>query len=71
MDYNFTNLVSEDRVLVGSVGAGSEDFAWAIKTLPSIDTSPFTQSILPLEKFDEAWSLHRSGKHLKVILKVD
>jgi D-arabinose 1-dehydrogenase-like Zn-dependent alcohol dehydrogenase len=71
MDYNFTNLVSEDRVLVGSVGAGSEDFAWAIKTLPGIDTAPFTQSIVPLEKFDEAWSLHRSGKHLKVILKVD
>lgn len=69
--YNFENMVAQDRVIVGSVGSSSEDFRWALQNLPRIDTRPFTEAILPLEEFSEAWRLHRSAKHLKVILEVN
>lgn len=69
--YNFESLVAQERIIVGSVGSSSEDFQWALQALPQMDISPFTQTILPLEEFSEAWRLHRSAKHLKVILKAD
>lgn len=67
--YNFEDIVGREKVIVGSVGADWDDFAEALRLLPTLDTAPFIETILPLERFEEAWNLHRSGKHLKIMLK--
>ena len=69
--YNFERIVAQDRIIVGSVGSSGEDFCWALQALPRIETAPFTEAIVPLGKFHQAWGLHRSAKHLKVIMEVD
>lgn len=70
IQYNFENVVAADRTIIGSVGAASEDFRWAIETLPKLDTEPFTRMVLPLRQYAQAWDLHRSGRQLKVLLNV-
>lgn len=69
IDYNFENVVSGEKVIFGSLGASPEDFEEALELLPKIDTRAFFQAIMPLENFNEAWQLHKSAKHLKIILK--
>jgi len=69
ISYNFENLVGQEKVIIGSVGGAHQDFKRALELLPQLDTEPFTQKIVPLEDFSKAWQLHRSLKHLKVILK--
>lgn len=69
INYNFENLVGQEKVIIGSVGGDGEDFDKALKLLPKLDTSHFTQMVLPLKEFQKAWVLHRSSKYLKVILK--
>ena len=68
-DYNFEEIVGKEKVIVGSVGGDREDFDEALKLLPALDTAPFMQTVLPLEKFHEAWKLHQESKQLKIILK--
>lgn len=70
LDYQFEDLVGREKVIVGSVGGASEDFRAALELLPTLNTSPFTQVILPLEDFQKAWELHRSSQHLKILLAV-
>jgi 2-desacetyl-2-hydroxyethyl bacteriochlorophyllide A dehydrogenase len=69
IDYNFENLVGEEKVIIGSVGSEKEDFAQALKLLPQLDMAPFTQVVMPLENFEKAWQLHKTSKHLKILLK--
>lgn len=68
-NYNFEDVVGNEKVLVGSVGAGSEDFPEALKLLPKLDTQAFTKTIMPLKNFKKAWELQQSSKHLKILLK--
>ncbi|MBI2065507.1 MAG: glycosyltransferase [Candidatus Zambryskibacteria bacterium] len=68
-DYNFEDLVGNEKVIVGSVGAEEEDFDKALKLLPELDTAPFTQVVMPLEDFEKAWKIHQTGKYLKILLK--
>lgn len=70
LNYNFENLVGQEKVIIGSVGGSDEDFEEALKLLPLLNTSPFTQNVLPLENFKQAWELQREAKQLKIILKV-
>ncbi len=70
LPYNFENVVAQEKVIVGSVGSRKEDFQWALQTLSSFDLSSFVKRTLPLNDFLKAWELHRSGKHLKIILNV-
>ncbi|MDO8492706.1 MAG: glycosyltransferase [bacterium] len=67
--YNFEDLVGKEKVVVGSVGAESEDFTKALGLLSKLDMTPFTQVIFSLEDFAEAWQVHKSSKHLKILLK--
>ena len=69
INYNFEKLVGDEKVIVGSVGAGEEDFKGALELLSKLDTEPFIQNIMPLSDFKKAWELHRSAKHLKILLK--
>jgi 2-desacetyl-2-hydroxyethyl bacteriochlorophyllide A dehydrogenase len=68
--FTFENIVAYDKTVVGSVGSTARDFEEAISFLPRLQTSAFTEKILPLSDFERAWELSRTGKHLKVMLKV-
>jgi 2-desacetyl-2-hydroxyethyl bacteriochlorophyllide A dehydrogenase len=66
--FTFESVVSYDKTIVGSVGSGAAEFEEAIALLPEIDTHAFTEKVLPLEAFEEAWELARQRAHLKVLL---
>lgn len=68
--FTFENIVAFDKTVVGSVGSNGEDFEEAITLLPELETNAFTEKILPLAEFKNAWELVQARKHLKVILKV-
>ena len=70
INYNFENIVAQGKTIVGSVGSTRKDFQWALSYLTQIDSEQFINKVLPLQDFDKAWDLHRSGKHLKILLKV-
>jgi len=70
LDFQFEDLVGREKVIVGSVGGASEDFRAALDLLPTLHTAPFTEVVLPLSDFQKAWELHRSSKHLKVLLSI-
>lgn len=71
INYNFEDLVGQEKIIIGSVGGESQDFDEALKLLPKFDTASFTRKVLPLKEFSEAWQLHRSQKYLKIILAVE
>ena len=68
--FTFENIVAYDKTVVGSVGSTAKDFEEAISFLPRLQTSAFTEKILPLSNYGRAWELARTGKYLKVMLKV-
>jgi 2-desacetyl-2-hydroxyethyl bacteriochlorophyllide A dehydrogenase len=68
--FTFENIVAYDKTVVGSVGSTAKDFAEAISFLPRLQTSAFTEKILPLSDFEQGWELARTRKYLKVMLKV-
>lgn len=70
LDYNFEDVVGKEKAIIGSVGGAREDFQKALKILPQLDTQYFTQNVLPLENFKQAWEIQRDSKQLKVILKI-
>lgn len=70
MTFNFESVVAGDRVIVGSVGGRSEDFRWALQTLPRLQLDAFLASIHRLEEFERAWDVLRSGQAFKTILQV-
>lgn len=70
-DFNFGAMVGYDKTIVGSVGSSAEDFKEAIAVLPRIDTTVFTEKILPFQEFQQAWEISRTQTHLKVILQID
>ncbi|HBC45090.1 TPA: hypothetical protein DCZ81_02920 [Candidatus Collierbacteria bacterium] len=69
MKYNFEDIVGEEKVIIGSVGAEWEDFRKALELLSNLDMTPFVQVVMPLKNFEEAWKAHKSLKHLKILLK--
>ena len=69
INYNFEDLVSSEKVFIGSVGGDKQDFVKALELLPKLDTEPFTKKVLPLNKFKEAWEMHKTRKHLKILLE--
>jgi 2-desacetyl-2-hydroxyethyl bacteriochlorophyllide A dehydrogenase len=68
--YTFENIVAYDKMIVGSVGSAAKHFEMAVELLPQIDTSVFTEKILPLSEYAQAWELAKSQKYLKIILKI-
>lgn len=70
LPFNFEQLVAQEKAVVGSVGSAGEDFEWALETLPKLDVSPLTATVLALGEFSRAWEIQRSGKQLKVLLTI-
>jgi 2-desacetyl-2-hydroxyethyl bacteriochlorophyllide A dehydrogenase len=68
--YTFENIVAYDKMIVGSVGSAAKHFEMAIELLPQIDTSVFTEKILPISDYAQAWELAKSQTYLKIILKI-
>ena len=68
--YTFENIVAYDKMIVGSVGSAAKHFELAIKLLPRIDTKFFTEKILPISEYLQAWEFAKSQKFLKVILEI-
>ncbi len=69
MEYNFEDIVGNEKVVLGSVGAETEDFHNALNLLSSLHMTPFTQMVMPLEEYEKAWDIHKSLKHLKILLQ--
>ncbi len=69
LNYNFEDVVGQEKVIVGSVGGAEEDFEEALQLLGGFATTPFTQTVLPLKEFARAWAMQRSQQCLKVILQ--
>ena len=60
-----------DKIVVGSVGSSAKHFRIAIDLLPQIKTDIFTDKILPLENYAQAWKAALSQEHLKILLQID
>src|SRR3989344_3491266 len=69
VNYNFEDLVGQEKVIAGSVGGDSQDFPKALSLLPKLDMRAFGESVFPLEDFEKAWEMHRPGEYLKILLK--
>ena len=69
--FSFETIVGYDKVVVGSVGSSAADFEEAISLIAKIDTSAFTERILPISDFEQAWKEARARAYLKVVLEVD
>jgi 2-desacetyl-2-hydroxyethyl bacteriochlorophyllide A dehydrogenase len=67
-NFTFESIVAYDKIIIGSVGSADKHFKMAIELLPQIDTHAFSQKILPLADFKEAWRLAETQQYLKVIL---
>lgn len=67
--YNFEDIVGKEKVVIGSVGADSEDFQEALNLFANLDMALFIQVVMPLQNFEEAWNAHKSLKHLKILLQ--
>ncbi|WP_419523241.1 zinc-dependent alcohol dehydrogenase [Lentibacter algarum] len=67
--YNFEQLVAMEKYVVGSVGSAPEDFSAALKALPNLDTRELTGTVLSLNRYADAWKLHESHAHLKILLQ--
>jgi threonine dehydrogenase-like Zn-dependent dehydrogenase/GT2 family glycosyltransferase len=67
-EFHFESLVAYDKTVIGSVGSENRDFERALTLLPALDLAPFLESTLPLDRFQDAWDLARTGRHLKVML---
>lgn len=66
--FSFEHIVAYDKTVIGSVGSGAREFTEALTLLPELDTSVFTQTVLPLEAFEQGWEFARTRSHLKVLL---
>ena len=69
MEYNFEDIVGKEKVIIGSVGADGVDFESALALLPQLDMNAFTQVVITLGEFKDAWKTHMTFKHLKILLQ--
>jgi hypothetical protein len=57
--------------VVGSVGSSSADVRKALALLGELPLDAYTHTVLPLDRFADAWNLARSHGCLKPLLKID
>lgn len=67
--YNFEDIVGKEKVIIGSVGADSQDFQRALELLLDLDMASFIQIVMPLQDYQKAWKVHKTLKHLKILLQ--
>lgn len=70
-EYNFEDLVSYDKTIVGSVGSSAREFDEALQLLPRLKMDELLARSYSLEEFEAAWQAFRSRKYLKVLLEID
>ena len=70
-EFNFESIVAYEKTIIGSVGSSSADFEAAINILPGLELGAFTEKVLPLVQYAEAWKISDERRYLKVILQVD
>jgi threonine dehydrogenase-like Zn-dependent dehydrogenase len=68
--FNFESIVAFDRSVIGSVGSSGSDFEEALTTLLNIDTASFLRASYPLEDFEKALLVARTGNVLKVMFNM-
>jgi len=54
--------------VTGALGAMVLAHRGYVVTMSALDTSSFTQTVLPLEAFEQGWEFARTRSHLKVLL---
>jgi 2-desacetyl-2-hydroxyethyl bacteriochlorophyllide A dehydrogenase len=69
--FNFERVVAYDKTIVGSVGSGPRDFRNAIELIPQLDLDGYFEHMLPLARFEDAWTMVRQHQCFKVLLKVE
>lgn len=69
--FSFEAIAAYDKFVVGSVGSTARDFDEALALVGRLDLTPYFGHSLPLEQFQEAWTMSRSGEVLKVFLDVE
>lgn len=62
-------LVAYDKTIVGAVGSGAEDFEEALAMMPAA-VSAFTRGMYAFADYAQAWRVARSGRYLKVALRI-
>jgi 2-desacetyl-2-hydroxyethyl bacteriochlorophyllide A dehydrogenase len=65
------HLVSYDKTLIGSVGAGPQDLDEAISMIGVLNVDALLQTTLPLESYQRGWEMVRNNECLKVMLEID
>ncbi len=63
-------IVSFDKIIIGSVGSNEENFRAAMALSEKINMSYFNQSIFEFEHWQSAWDMHKRKATLKVKLKI-
>ena len=69
--FNFENIVAYDRVVVGSVGSSRADVRKAIDLLRDLPLDAYMRTVLPLDRFADAWNRRRPHGCPTPRLKVD
>jgi len=59
----------QTAVLIGNGNLTIRSIEEALMRLKQPDSALLADTVLPLDEFEEAWRLHRTGKHLKILLK--
>lgn len=71
MNFNFENIVSYDKTVIGSVGSTRDEFAEAVRIYTKLDMDNLTENIFPLEEYETAWHKQRDGQVAKAILSMN
>lgn len=69
--FNFERLVAYDKTIIGSVGSRARDFREAIELMPQLDLAAYVDHIMPMSRFEDAWTMTRRHECFKVLLKVE
>ena len=70
-EFNFEQVVADEKTIAGSVGASAVDVDAAIAILPHLDLSVLTTHVMPLARYADAWDVARTRAQLKTVLEVD
>jgi len=70
-EFNFGALANHDKTIIGSGGASASEFEEAVRLLPQLNLDAFIQKFFRLEEFEQAWSLFRQRRYLKIQMAID
>ena len=68
MPFNIAQLCYFKELTISGLFVSPYAFPRALQLLPSLDLDAFTQAVYPLERASEAFDVHLSGAHPKVVI---